>query len=216
MVESGRVYFGSFDGNVYAVDATSGALLWKHDTGAPVVSTPALQGGHVIVGSRSFDLLALDARTGATVWNRYVWFSWVESSAAMREAMAYVGSSDAAKLYALDARNGKSAWELDVHGWAWGTPAVTDRRVIIGTSATADYVVGHAAAFLAVERASGKVAWRFPIATPGDPSTCGFAASAAVGDGLVFAGAVDGTVFAFAQQDRAFSASRTAPGRPPP
>lgn len=58
----------------------------------------------MIVGSRSYDLLALDGKTGATVWNRYVWFSWVESPVAVREAMAYVGSSDAAKLYALHPR----------------------------------------------------------------------------------------------------------------
>jgi outer membrane protein assembly factor BamB len=199
VITAGRLYFGSFDGNVYAVDAASGTLLWKHDTGAPVVSTPALHEGRVIVGSRSYDLLALDGRTGATVWSRYIWFSWVESPATIRETTAYVGSSDAARLYALDAGTGKSAWELDVHGWAWGHPAVTDRRVFIGTSATPQYVVGHDAAFVAVDRPSGKVAWRFPIPAPTDQSTYGFAASAAVGEGLVFAGAVDGTVYAFPQ-----------------
>ena len=31
-VADGRVYFGSFDSNVYALDASSGALVWKFTT----------------------------------------------------------------------------------------------------------------------------------------------------------------------------------------
>jgi outer membrane protein assembly factor BamB len=199
VVDGGRVYFGSFDGNVYAVDAASGALVWKHDTGAAVTSTPALYDGRVIVGSRSYDLLALDGKTGAPGWTRYVWFSWVESPASILGGTAYVGSSDAAQVYALDARSGRSHWEVDVHGWAWGQPAVTEERVFVGTSATPHYLVGHDAAFLAVDRASGTIAWRFPMAKPADEVTYGFSASAAVGDGLVFAGALDGKVYAFTQ-----------------
>ena len=41
-VSSGRVIMApSMDGNVYALNE-SGSLLWKHDTGAPVVSDPVL------------------------------------------------------------------------------------------------------------------------------------------------------------------------------
>jgi outer membrane protein assembly factor BamB len=199
VVEAGRVYFGSFDGNVYAVSAASGALAWKRDTGAPVVSTPAVNGGHVIVGSRSYDLMALRAENGTPVWTRYIWFSWVESPPSVRDGMVYVGSSDAARLFAFDARTGLPSWDLDVHGWAWGQPAVTDARVFIGTSAAPHYLVAHDSAFLAVDRKTGQVAWRFPLAPPGGNSTYGFTASPAVAEGLVFAGALDGKVYAFAQ-----------------
>ena len=41
----GVVYFGGDDGNVYAVDASSGTQRWKHKTNGPVASTPALAGG---------------------------------------------------------------------------------------------------------------------------------------------------------------------------
>ena len=80
-VEGDRVFFGSFDGHVYALEAGTGKLVWKRDTHGPVVSTPALAGDRVIVGNRSYDLLGLDARTGEPLWTRYIWFSWVESSA---------------------------------------------------------------------------------------------------------------------------------------
>ena len=71
--------------------------------------------------------------------------------------------------------------------------------MFIGTSATPNYLVGHDSAFVAVDRMTGKMAWRFPVAKAKDDSTYGFAASPAVGEGLVFAGAVDGRVYAFVQ-----------------
>ncbi len=82
-VADGRVVFGSFDGHVYALEASTGKLLWKRDTRGAVVSTPAVVGDRVVVGNRSYDLLGLDARTGEPAWTRYIWFSWVESSAAV-------------------------------------------------------------------------------------------------------------------------------------
>jgi outer membrane protein assembly factor BamB len=199
VVDSGRVYFGSFDGSVYALDAGTGALVWKHPTGAPVVSSPAVHEGHVIVGSRSYDLLALDGPTGAPIWTRYVWFSWVESPVTIRGGTGYVGSSDAARLFAFDARTGRSAWEIDVHGWAWGQPAVTEARVFVATFADPNYVVKHQAGLLAVDRETGTPVWRYPLEEPADGRTYGFPAAPAVGEGLVFVGGVDGRVYAFAQ-----------------
>lgn len=199
VVSDGPVYFGSFDGNVYAVAAASGALVWKHDTKAPVVSTPAILDGRVIVGSRSYDLFGLDAQSGKPVWTRYIWFSWVESPVSVRDATGYVGSSDAAKLFAFETGSGRSVWELDVQGWAWGQPAVTDERVFIGTTGTGQYITGHRGALLAADRKTGQLEWRH-LATPAaDGKSYGFPASPAVGAGLVFIGGLDGRVYAFAQ-----------------
>ncbi|HEV3455804.1 MAG TPA: PQQ-binding-like beta-propeller repeat protein [Thermoanaerobaculia bacterium] len=201
VVASGRVYFGSFDGHVYALDAASGALLWNHDTGAPVTSTPALHEDRVIIGSRSYDLQALDRESGKPFWTRYFWFSWVESSAAIFDGVAYIGSSDAAKLFAFDARSGRRLWELDAGGCPWGEPAVTNSRVFIGTVGTQNYLIAHRATILAVDRKTGLAAWRYPIAAPASPevSEYGVAASPVLGDGLVYFAGLDGRVLAFRQ-----------------
>ena len=201
IVESGRVYFGSFDGHVYALDAPSGALLWNHDTGSAVTSTPALHENRVIIGSRSYDLDALDRESGKPLWTRYYWFSWVESSAAIFDGVVYVGSSDAAKLFAFDARSGRRLWELDAGGCAWGEPAVTGSRVFIGTVGTQNYLVAHRATILAVDRKTGAAAWRYPIGAPASPEVTeyGIAASPALGEGLVYFAGLDGRVLAFAQ-----------------
>lgn len=198
VVDAGSVYFGSYDGCVYAVDAASGALRWKHDTGAPVVSTPAPYRGRVIVGSRSYDLLALDEASGRPAWTRYIWFSWVESPATVKGDVVYVGSSDAARLFAFDGESGGPIWDVDAGGWAWGQPAVTPTRVYIGTGGTAHYMAEQRGGVLAVDRAGGRPVWRHPAA-PSEAPQFGFAGSPAVGDGLVYFGGLDGRVYAFRQ-----------------
>jgi outer membrane protein assembly factor BamB len=197
-VDGGRVYFGSYDGNVYSLDASTGALLWKRDTGKPVVSTPAIAGDRVVIGSRSYDLFGLDAKTGEVAWKRYLWFSWVESSPVVWDGIAYVGSSDAAALYAFDARTGRPVWKTDVWGWAWGQPAVSDRRVYIGTSALGGYIVGHQAGLMAVDRARGHAVWRYVVPPVADQAY-GFTGSTSLGAGRVFASGLDGRVYAFAE-----------------
>jgi eukaryotic-like serine/threonine-protein kinase len=195
-VDSGRVYAGSFDKHVYALDASSGRLLWKRDTQGAVVSTPAVAGDLVVVGNRCYDLLGLKAETGEVAWKRYLWFSWIESSASVRDGVAYVGSSDAASVSAVDVRTGRPRWQSDVYGWAWGQPAVTEERVYLGTSSQAGYPSGHRAGVMALERASGRVAWRYesPAAAAG---AFGFPGSPALGEGLVFVSGLDGRLYAF-------------------
>jgi len=62
------IYFGSDDGNVYAVDAESGQQIWKTATRGPVPCTPAIDHGTVYVGSYDGKFYALDAQNGAVKW----------------------------------------------------------------------------------------------------------------------------------------------------
>jgi eukaryotic-like serine/threonine-protein kinase len=195
-VASGRVLFGGFDHCVYALDATRGTLQWKTDTKGAVVSTPAVAGAVAVVGNRAYDLLGLDVETGRVVWKRYIWSSWVESSATLFAGLAYVGSSDEAAVYAVDPRDGRILWQADVFGWAWGQPAVTKARVYEGASSQVGYAADHLGGLFALNRKSGAVEWHYAAAAP-DTGAYGFPGSPAVGAGLVFATTLDGRVLAF-------------------
>ena len=50
-VSGGIVYFGSEDGNLYAVDIKTGQEKWKFQTEGMVFSSPAVSGGMVYLGS---------------------------------------------------------------------------------------------------------------------------------------------------------------------
>jgi len=200
-VADGRVFAGSYDGQVYAFDAATGTLLWAYDTQAPVTSTPVPWGDLVVAGSRSYDLYGLDAATGVERWNRYVWFSWVESTPAIRDGVAYVGSSDAAAIMAIDAATGRRLWDADVLGASWGTPAVTSQVVYVGTRGQAGAFT-HAPGILALHRATGRILWRFRFPTPEGTAFSGVAGSGALGHGRLFFASVHGLVYAFDAPDR--------------
>jgi len=140
----GTVYFGSGDGNVYAVDAATGALRWKFHTGNVVHASPAVAAGMVYVGSWDSYFYALDAASGAQRWrfktgedpkiNNQV---GIQSSAVIADGTVYFGCRDS-NLYALDARSGTQRWVFNNHGsWVISSPAVRAGVVYFATSDSA-------------------------------------------------------------------------------
>jgi eukaryotic-like serine/threonine-protein kinase len=97
-VVNGVVYVGSKDGNLYALDAASGAKKWAYQTGKGV-SSPVVVNGVVYVGSEDGNLYALDATSGAKKW-AYQTGGYVISSPAVINGVVYVGSWDH-NLYAF-------------------------------------------------------------------------------------------------------------------
>ena len=68
VVANGVVYVGAEDGNIYALDATSGNYLWSYVTGGLIDSSPAVADGVVYVGSTDGRVYAFDqfGGTGAS------------------------------------------------------------------------------------------------------------------------------------------------------
>jgi eukaryotic-like serine/threonine-protein kinase len=148
VVAAGAVYFGSGDGNVYALDATSGDLKWKFQTGDVVHASPAFADGVVFFGSWDSYFYAVDARTGAQKWRFHggedaVTHNQVgfQSSPAVVNGVVYTGCRDS-NLYAIDAVTGKEKWRFNNAGsWVISSPAVTQGKVIFSTSDSSLYYV---------------------------------------------------------------------------
>jgi outer membrane protein assembly factor BamB len=68
VIGQGAVFFGSGDGNVYALDQWTGAVRWKFKTGDVVHSSPAYEAGTIYIGSWDSYLYALEAATGLEKW----------------------------------------------------------------------------------------------------------------------------------------------------
>jgi len=141
VVSNGIVYFGSGDGNIYALDAASGELKWKFQTDDVVHASPAISGGVLFVGSWDSYFYTLDAATGKEKWRFKTGEDpethnqvGIQSSAAVSNGTVYFGCRDS-KFYALDAATGKQRWAFWNKGsWVIASPAIKDGKVYFATS----------------------------------------------------------------------------------
>ena len=197
-VRSGaQVVFGSLDGTLYAVDARTGALAWKRELRGAVTTAPIRAGDALITGTRASALYALRPDTGETIWRDVFWGSWVESEPVVDAGTLYIGSSDLRRVSAIDPRDGRLAWRTDVFGCPWGRPALTGAKLYMGTVGTDPYSVRHVGGVVALERASGRIAWRWPAPAMPGALQSGFAASPAIEGDTMVIGGLDGTLYAF-------------------
>jgi outer membrane protein assembly factor BamB len=158
-VAAGSVFFGSGDHSVYALDATTGTLRWKFETGDVVHATPAVVEGVVYVGSWDRYLYALDVRTGSLIWKFQTGDDpklhnqiGIASSAAVIDGVVLFGCRDG-HFYAVDARTGQRKWAEDNQmGWVIASPAVRDGIVYFPTS--------DGTQFKAITIATGTIVWR--------------------------------------------------------
>jgi len=141
VVLDGAVYFGSGDGNVYALNAASGELKWKFKTGDVVHASPAIADGTLFIGSWDSYFYALDLATGKEKWRFKTWEDadthnqvGIQSSAAVMDGMVYFGCRDS-NFYALDAGTGQKKWAFSNKGsWVISSPAVEAGKVYFATS----------------------------------------------------------------------------------
>ena len=125
------VYINSSDGYLYALDAASGALLWKFYVGQTTQPyPPTFYNGLVYVSSYS-GLYALDALTGKKVWT----FAPSGSTLPIVSAgivYGYTSSNGKQYLAAVDAATGKLRWKGEVY-MLYGLPLVAEGKVYIGS-----------------------------------------------------------------------------------
>jgi outer membrane protein assembly factor BamB len=137
------VYIGSGDGNVYALDAATGALRWKFHTGNVVHASPAVANGTLYIGSWDSYFYALDAKSGQERWRFKTGEDHdianqvgIQSSATIADGIVYFGCRDS-NLYALDALAGTQKWTYSNKGsWVISTPIVKDGTLYFATSDT--------------------------------------------------------------------------------
>jgi glucose dehydrogenase len=108
------VYVGSYDGFIYAANASTGKSLWTYNTGGKGSSSPAVVNELVYIGSQDSDVYALDTSTGALRW-KYKTVRGVSSSAVVANGVVYVGSNDE-NVDALNASTGALLWSYAMEG----------------------------------------------------------------------------------------------------
>jgi outer membrane protein assembly factor BamB/tRNA A-37 threonylcarbamoyl transferase component Bud32 len=177
-VADGAVYIGSFDHNLYAIDATDGTFMWKFATEDAIASSPHVWNDRVFVGSDDRLMYAIDRQSGQIVWSTPTRGRVISSP---REAMSHVFfGSDDHMFYNLDARNGRQVWVFEAQDHIRSSPAVSGEIVCFGSD---DYSV------YALDIQSGTQKWKFATHRP-------VISSPLLYEGMVYFGSLDWTFYA--------------------
>ncbi len=143
LVHNGKVYIGSTDKKLYALDAGTGALVWAFTADEAIHSSPVIKNGKLFFGTWGTRLYALDAETGAELWQfqggtdpTYFVMQGITASPSLDETNIYIGARDGF-LYALRQSDGALVWRYDAaYSWILSGATLDEKHVYFGTSDT--------------------------------------------------------------------------------
>jgi outer membrane protein assembly factor BamB len=161
-IVDGRLFFGTIDERLFAVDAATGNVLWTYAaTAADTIifgqPAPAVVGDVVVAGFGSGDLVALRAESGEVVWSdtlgstngqeATIDFSCVRGMPVIVDGTVYAISAGSI-LVAMDLRSGRRLWERAVPGQ--NTLLIVENWM---------YVLSLDQQLACIDRVSGHVRW---------------------------------------------------------
>lgn len=162
---SDKIFIGSENGKVYALDAQTGVLVWEASIKGEVISAPAVNSGVVVVNSASGVMKAFNAESGEEIWQ-------VEqdvpaltlrgiSSPVIASGGVLVGTAKGGiDVYLLD--KGQQGWSTEI-GEATGSTElervidVDSLPVVFGDKI---YAVSSRGNLAAIELKSGRILWK--------------------------------------------------------
>jgi outer membrane protein assembly factor BamB len=168
LLAGGRLYFGSWDHRVYALDRT-GRLVWSFSTGDRVKGGVALAGGTVYVGSYDGYLYALDARGGLLRWKAGGGrLGGLYATPSVAHGRVFVSSTNG-RVYAFSL-SGNELWSVQTGSYVYSPAALAGATAYVGSYDHRLY---------ALSQATGRTRWTFDAGAP-------ISGAPTVIDGLVY------------------------------
>ncbi len=188
-IAGGRVFMGSADGTVYALDASSGCTYWTFKAPATVRTAISVAQNVVYFGDTEASMYAVDSESGELLWKSQVEshrFAIITGAPKLHDGRLYVPVSSLEEVaagaptyfcctfrgsvVALEAATGKQIWKTYTipgnsksSGAAiWSSPTLDiERKVLyVGTgNAYSDPPTPYSDAVLALDMESGSLRW---------------------------------------------------------
>jgi len=131
----GRLYAADAQGQVLALNAGNGRIIWSVEVDAPLSGGPGVGDGLVVLGTTDAEVIALSESDGSVKWRVNV-SSEVLSTPAVARGKVIVRTIDG-KVVGLDAATGKQVWGyerkipvLTLRGT--GSPVLVGGQVLCG------------------------------------------------------------------------------------
>lgn len=172
--DGGRVYATTGVGDVAALDATTGTVLWKVRPSGPMRGSPTVANGQVYAITQDNQIYAFNAEDGKTVWNEA---GTLENSGIFGVAAPSVAQGtvvagfSSGELTAYRYENGRAVWQDALSRTNMST-AVASLSDIDADPVIADgkvYAIGQGGRMVALDIVTGQRLWELNIggiATP--------------------------------------------------
>jgi len=135
-----KIFFGGFDGYVYALNLSTGKLLWKFKTvghryfpAGEVQGSPTVFHNLVFIGARDYNVYALDQDYGFCHWNKAFTHGWGLTNS-IQDSILYIGSSDERISIAAVPETGKELWNVKMEFLVFGNFAYSKNNLYVGTT----------------------------------------------------------------------------------
>jgi outer membrane protein assembly factor BamB/tRNA A-37 threonylcarbamoyl transferase component Bud32 len=172
------LYIGSYDHNLYALNATDGSFIWKFPTNGGIASTPCVHEDVVLIGSEDNNIYAVSQQLGDQVWV-FSTYGCIRSSPQVLYGHCFIGSDDGC-LYALNVHSGRLVWQFQSAGPVRATPLVVGEMVYVGSDDGYVY---------ALDLRSGMSRWKYNTSRR-------VTSSPTVHKDLLYVGSADGNLYA--------------------
>jgi outer membrane protein assembly factor BamB len=125
--EDGKVYLGTLEKEMLAVDAASGRILWRTPTDSAIWSGPAVNADGVYFGDLSGKFYALNPETGAILWSAQPDGAIVGTPVITETGLVF--GTESGSLVNLDF-SGSQVWKREIGGKLYTTPLLSGNRYL--------------------------------------------------------------------------------------
>jgi outer membrane protein assembly factor BamB len=150
LVVGGRLYFGSWDKKMYAIDVRTHNVVWTVTTGDEVKGGAAYANGTIYFASYDHKVYAVDARTGNVRWTGSGVATFY-ATPTVAYGRVFIGNTDG-RVYAFGQDSGHLLWAKATGGYVYSSAAVWQKTVYAGS---------YSKRFYALDAGSGDVRWSF-------------------------------------------------------
>jgi outer membrane protein assembly factor BamB len=155
-VDGGRLFLGTHDGKVLAVDPAAGQRRWEFTAGDAVLAAPTIAAGRLYFGSYDHCVYALDAASGKLIWKQDTQGAVVSTPAVSADGDLLVVGNRCYDLLGLDAKTGGTVWKRYIwFSWVESSPTIRDGIAYVGSS--------DAAAAYAFDVRTGERRWKTDV-----------------------------------------------------
>lgn len=163
--DGSRVYATTTYGEVVAIEAASGTILWRQRLDAPATGAPAVDGGVVYVTGRDGSAWAVDAASGKVKWQAFAApgkAGWLGSAApTVGDRVVYFPTNAGDLMAVLKPGGGTAVWHASAAGKRLGrayafAPDITGDAALVGGTLYTGTAAGRT---VAIEAGNGNLVW---------------------------------------------------------